>query len=157
MEHESTNIEHGNPIVVKGGDILGVRYGKCCGPVPGDEVLGHISQGDGLVVHRTRCGNVNHLAEQNSIVPVRWTDNPKGEFMARLRINVSPHLGVLASLAETVNTLGAGISMLDVSERSPQLSTVRMHLLVNDLKHLRRVIRSLEARADTSTVQRFTD
>lgn len=155
-DHDTSNIEHGAPIYVQGGQNMGVRYGRCCGPVPGDDIIGHISQGEGLVVHRSQCGNMKSLEAKHTIMPVSWTDDPEGEFITRLRVDIEPHLGILASLAQDVNALGAGISMLDVTERTPQLSSVQMDVGVRSLKHLRRIIRSLDARTDTSSVQRLT-
>ena len=155
-DHDTSNIEHGAPIYVQGGQNMGVRYGRCCGPVPGDDIIGHISQGEGLVVHRSQCGNMKSLEAKHTIMPVSWTDDPEGEFITRLRVDIEPHLGILASLAQDVNALGAGISMLDVTERTPQLSSVQMDVGVRNLKHLRRIIRSLDARTDTSSVQRLT-
>ncbi len=153
-DHDTANIEHGAPIYVHGGEHMGVRYGRCCGPVPGDDIVGHISQGEGLVVHRSQCGNIKSTQSKHMLMPVTWTDNPQGEFETRLRIDIEPHIGVLASLAEAVNSLGAGISLLDVTERTPQHSTVHMNVAVTNLRHLRRVMRSLNARPDTSGVQR---
>lgn len=153
-DHDTSNIEHGAPIYVQGGEHMGVRYGRCCGPVPGDDIVGHISQGEGLVVHRANCVNVKSIESKSTIMPVHWTDNPSGEFLARIRMEVEPHLGILASLAEAVNSLGAGISMLNVSERTPELSIVQMNVSVRNLKHLRGILRSLNARSDTSSVHR---
>ncbi len=153
-DHDTTNIEHGAPIYVQGGEHMGVRYGRCCGPVPGDEIIGHISQGEGLVVHRSNCKNIKSIKAKSTIMPVSWTDDPQGEFVTKLRLDIAPHLGILASLAESVNSLGAGITMLDVSERTPELSIVQMNVAVQNLKHLRRIIKSLNARSDTTSVQR---
>lgn len=155
-DHDTSNIEGGAPIYVQGGQTMGVRYGRCCGPVPGDDIIGHISQGEGLVVHRSQCGNIRSIESKHAMMPVRWTDNAEGEFVTRLRVDIEPHLGILASLAQNINALGAGISMLDVTERTPQLSSVQMDVGVRSLKHLRRIMRSLDARSDTSSVQRFT-
>ena len=156
-DHDISSIEHGGPIVVRGRDGTAVRYGHCCGPVPGDEVVGHISQGDGLVIHRTLCGNVKHIEAKSSLVPVHWTDNTQEEFFTRLRINVTPHRGVIASLAATANALGAGIDTLHIAEQTSEHSTVFMHIYVRDLKHVRRVMKALLAKEDTQSVQRFTN
>lgn len=156
-DHDLSSIEHGGPIVVRGRDGAAVRYGHCCGPVPGDRVVGHISQGDGLVIHRAFCGNVKNIEAKSSLVPVHWTDNTDEEFFTRLRINVTPHRGVIASLAATANALGAGIDTVQISEETSEHSTVFMHIVVRDLKHVRRVMKALLAMEDTQSVQRFTN
>ena len=152
--HDTSNIHHDAPIYVRGGEHMAVRYAKCCGPVPGDSVVGHISQGEGLVVHRNRCINLTNIESKNRIIPVSWTNDPTGEFSTRVRLTVVPRLGVLASLAESVNSLGAGISELNVSELTTNLSVVNMIVEVRNSKHLRSIVRSLSARADTSSVER---
>lgn len=156
-DHETINLERSGPIVVHHKQHLGVRYGRCCGPIPGDSIVGHISQGEGLVIHRVSCGNMRSVRDPSTRVPVKWSDEPTGEFSTKLRIDVAPQVGIIASIASSVNALGAGISMIDVTERSPQLSTIRMHLSVNDVKHLKRIMRNLDNRSETSNVQRFTE
>ncbi len=155
-EYDAINVHRTAPVVVKGTDHLGVRYSKCCGPVPGDDIIGQFVPGEGLIIHRTVCGKAKSIPKTDATIPVVWAESPTGEFTTRLEVGITSRMGTIASLASGVNSLGAGITLVDISDRTADLATIRMSITVSDLKHLKRVIKSLDARSDTINVQRFT-
>ena len=72
-------VEHGGPLAIRGTEGLVVAYGKCCYPLPGEPVVGHLSSGRGLVVHLEVCRNLAELRERNeALIPVRWAAEVDG-------------------------------------------------------------------------------
>ncbi len=146
-DYEAVDIDQGGPVAIRGGEGLVITYARCCGPVPGEPVAGHVTSGKGLVVHVETCPNVADLRRRTprELIPVRWSDTTHGEFDTVLLLTVRRRKGVIAELASTANQVDAGISNLTVDEHSSELSSVRLALSVSDKDHLQRVERRLMA------------
>jgi (p)ppGpp synthase/HD superfamily hydrolase len=137
-------VEQGGPLAIRGTEGLVVTYGKCCHPLPGDPIVGHISSGRGLVVHRDACRNVTELrGRREEVIPVRWSENVVGEFVAELRLEVEARKGVIAELASEITDADANIEKISTTERNARLSTVAISLGVRDRVHLARIMRRL--------------
>ena len=146
-DYEAVDVDQGGPVAIRGSEGLVVTYGRCCGPVPGEPIAGHVTPGRGLVVHVETCPNMADLRRRNprELIPVRWSESTHGEFDTVLLLTVRRRKGVIAELASTTNQVDAGITNLQVDEQSPELSTVRLELSVADKDHLERVQRRLMA------------
>ncbi len=95
-------------IVVKGIDDILVKFSKCCNPLPGDDVIGFITQGQGVTVHRKGCLNTLRMNPERKI-DVEWSDDYKDSYPARIRIRATDRAGFLADVASTINKNGANI------------------------------------------------
>ncbi|MYD96524.1 MAG: bifunctional (p)ppGpp synthetase/guanosine-3',5'-bis(diphosphate) 3'-pyrophosphohydrolase [Gammaproteobacteria bacterium] len=155
--YEAVDIEGGGPVAIRGGEGLVITYARCCGPVPGDHVVGHMTPGKGLVVHVETCNNVGELRRKNprEIIPSRWATRIQGEFETTLDIAVNRRKGVIAELANGVNSADAGINNIVVDERSAELSSIRLELSVHDKEHLDRVRQRLLSIPAVQTVDRL--
>ncbi len=155
--YEAVDIEGGGPVAIRGGEGLVITYARCCGPVPGDHVVGHMTPGKGLVVHVETCNNVGELRRKNAleIIPSRWATRSQGEFETTLDIAVNRQKGVIAELANGVNGADAGINNITVDERSAELSSIRLELSVHDKEHLERVRQRLLSIPAVQTVDRL--
>ena len=137
-------VEHGGPLAIRGTEGLVVAYGKCCYPLPGEPVVGHLSSGRGLVVHLEVCRNLAELRERNeALIPVRWAAEVDGEYSVGLRVEVEARKGVIAELAAEITDADANIEKINIAERNAHLSTVVIALLVRDRVHLARIMRRL--------------
>ncbi|MEE4359891.1 MAG: bifunctional GTP diphosphokinase/guanosine-3',5'-bis pyrophosphate 3'-pyrophosphohydrolase [Pseudomonadales bacterium] len=137
-------VEQGGPLAIRGTEGLVVTYGKCCHPLPGDPIVGHISSGRGLVVHREPCRNVTELrGRREEVIPVRWSQRVEGEFTAELRLEVEARKGVIAELAAEITDADANIEKISTTERNARLSTVAISLGVRDRVHLAKIMRRL--------------
>ena len=94
-DYEALDIERGGPVAIRGGEGLVISYARCCGPVPGDHVVGHMTPGKGFVVHIETCNNVQDVRRRNErdIIPARWAEHTEGEFETTLRIAVTRRKG----------------------------------------------------------------
>ncbi|ERS11372.1 bifunctional GTP diphosphokinase/guanosine-3',5'-bis pyrophosphate 3'-pyrophosphohydrolase [Alloalcanivorax xenomutans] len=133
------------PLAIRGSEGLMVTYAKCCYPLPGDTILGHLSAGRGIVVHRDTCKNL--LAEMRNApekcIALSWEREAEQEFTAGLRIELVNKRGVLATLANSVTEQGSNIDTIDMSDKDPTLSLLNVTLTVKDRIHLARIIKRL--------------
>ena len=157
--YEALDIERGGPVAIRGGEGLVISYARCCGPVPGDHVVGHMTPGKGFVVHIETCNNVQDVRRRNErdIIPTRWAEHTEGEFETTLHIAVTRRKGDIAELAAAVNAADAGIDNIAVDERSADLSSVRLALSVKDRDHLARVQQRLLSVPAVQRVDRPVD
>ncbi len=144
-DYEAINVDQGGPVAIRGGEGLVVNYGQCCGPVPGDPIVGHMTPGKGFVVHIETCNNIAEIRRRhpNEIIPARWSDAATGEFDTLLRLQVETQKGVIAEIAANVTAVDAGIENIKVEEKSAQLSSVVAEVSVRDRTHLARLMRRL--------------
>ncbi|MDZ7825428.1 MAG: ACT domain-containing protein [Gammaproteobacteria bacterium] len=137
-------MQKGGPLAIRGTEGLVVSYGKCCHPLPGDPIVGHLSSGRGLVVHVENCRNLAELREKgDEIMPVRWAETVEGDFSSELRLEIEPNKGVIAELASTITAGDAGIEKINTVERNARLSTVIVGLGVRDRVHLASIMRRM--------------
>jgi len=133
-----------DPLSIRGTEGLLVTYARCCRPIPGDPIIGHISAGRGIVIHIESCNNMVELRGKNEeIMSVRWEDNLSQEFAVELRIELEHEPGLIAVLASTVTSADASIDRISILERDAHLATVNLVVNVQTRIHLARVIRKL--------------
>jgi RelA/SpoT family (p)ppGpp synthetase len=143
-DDDALAVQQGGPIAIRGTEGLVVSYGRCCHPLPGDPVIGHISSGRGLVIHMENCRNLAEMRSKGEeIVPARWAEKIEGEFAAELRLEVETRKGVIAELAATITAADANIETIGTVERNARLSTVTIELGVRDRVHLAHIMRRL--------------
>ena len=90
-------------IEIRGSEGMVMSYAKCCHPIPGDPIVGHISTGRGMVIHTEDCNNIAEIIDDpEKCVSVRWDPDVKGEFSVELRVELENQRGIIATLATTI-------------------------------------------------------
>jgi GTP pyrophosphokinase len=139
---------------VKGvGDLL-TRLAQCCNPVPGDAVVGYVTRGRGVTVHRADCVSILHEDEPERIVPVDWGHVQAQSFRAAIRIEAWDREGLLRDISAIVADEKINISALNVSTHKDGTATAHATIDVDSLAHLSRVMTRLEAIRDVQRVAR---
>ncbi len=142
------------PLDIAGTEGLLVAYARCCNPIPGDEIIGFMSTGRGIVIHRTSCNNVvedrNHPTKW---IPVDWRRGIKGEFQSEIHVRMMNRVGLLAEVAGRISATQSNIDNVTV-EADGDASTLSFRLNVRDRRHLAQVIRSLRANPGVVRVSR---
>jgi guanosine-3',5'-bis(diphosphate) 3'-pyrophosphohydrolase len=134
------------PLAIRGTEGLVLSFAKCCYPIPGDAIVGHISAGRGVVVHRSNCNNVAELlADPERCTALRWAEDTRGEFSVELLVELENSKGVIAGLANCISGLDINIEKITMEERDAQLSQVRLILSIADRVSLARAIRRMRA------------
>lgn len=138
--------QHITPLAIKGTEGMVVSYAKCCRPIPGDPILGFLSAGRGMVIHRDNCNNVAEVRRYpEKYVFVQWADEVIGEFAVDLRVDVLNKRGVLATLANALSDCNANIENVHVEERDERHSALVFLIHIKDRKHLAHIIRRLRS------------
>ncbi len=131
------------PLEVAGTEGLVVNYARCCYPIPGDEIIGFMSSGRGLVIHRGSCGNLAEYRKQPSKwIPVNWKANVKGEFTSEIQVRTLDRVGLLAEVAGRISATHSNIDHVRVDTEG-DASSLLFRLKVRDRKQLAQVIRSI--------------
>ncbi|SFU49185.1 RelA/SpoT family protein [Halomonas korlensis] len=145
------------PIVISGAEGMVIKFARCCHPLPGDPVIGHLSAGKGIVVHRTECRNLSELKnDPDKLFALEWSqDIEEEDFPVALRLEVESRRGLVAELAALVTSAGANIERIDIEERDARLATVNLTLAVRDRVHLARIIKRLRNLANIGRINRL--
>lgn len=142
-EGSSANIY--SPLMIDSTDGLMISFARCCRPIPGDPIIGHISAGKGLVVHRDTCRNIVDLRDNpEKISAVNWAPTVTGEFLADMRVEVQSERGIIASLATRIAELGGNIEQVNVDEKDAHNSVIKFSLGVHNRVHLATIMRRLK-------------
>ena len=134
------------PLAIRGTEGLVLSYAKCCTPIPGDPIVGHLSAGKGMVVHMESCRNISEIRHNpEKCIQLSWAKDVVGEFNVELRIELEHQRGLIALLASSVNAADGNIEKISMDERDGRTSVVHLVVSVQDRVHLARVIRKLRA------------
>jgi guanosine-3',5'-bis(diphosphate) 3'-pyrophosphohydrolase len=134
------------PLAIRGTEGLVLSYAKCCTPIPGDPIVGHLSAGKGMVVHLDSCKNIGEVRHNpEKCIQLSWAKDVVGEFNVELRIELEHQRGLIALLAGSVNAADGNIEKISMDERDGRISVVQLVVSVHDRVHLARVIRKLRA------------
>jgi guanosine-3',5'-bis(diphosphate) 3'-pyrophosphohydrolase len=130
-------------IRVQGMDHLLIRFAQCCHPVPGDPIVGFITKGRGIVVHRRDCINIIKLMEvPEKMIDVSWDVDGEKAFMVQVRILAEGRKDFLRDVSESLSSMDTNILTIDMKTENA-LITAYMVLEVKDLSHLTRILKML--------------
>lgn len=130
-------------IIVKGETNVLVRFAKCCNPVPGDEIIGYITKGRGVSIHREDCKNVEVLLrdENNKVIEVSW-GKPKGaEYVAEIQIKAEDREGILAECMEVISSSKTSLYAVNAKPPRNGISLINLKLKISDIEDLKEVMR----------------
>ncbi|PXV59631.1 guanosine-3',5'-bis(diphosphate) 3'-pyrophosphohydrolase [Dyella jiangningensis] len=133
-----------------------LSFSNCCHPLPGDEIIGYLSSGKGIVVHRVECPNVVELRKSpERCVAIEWDRDVQGDYRAELRIEVINRPGVLATVAAAIAAANSNIENVEYVERDAAAATLLFALEVKNRKHLAEVIRRVRRTGVVSGAYRY--
>ena len=133
-----------------------LSFGNCCHPLPGDEIIGYLSSGKGIVVHRVECPNVAEFRKSpERCVAIEWDRDVQGDYRAELRIEVINRPGVLATVAAAIAAADSNIENVEYVERDAAAATLLFAMEVKNRKHLADVIRRVRRTGVVSGAYRY--
>jgi len=142
-------------ILITGAERGVLSFGNCCHPVPGDEIMGYLSAGKGIVVHRIECPNVPELRKSpERCIGIAWDADVQGDYKVELRIEVTNKPGVLAQVAAAIAEAGSNIENVEYKERDLSTATMLFTIEVRNRKHLADVIRRVRRLQVVTAVRR---
>ncbi|MCR5782702.1 MAG: bifunctional (p)ppGpp synthetase/guanosine-3',5'-bis(diphosphate) 3'-pyrophosphohydrolase [Clostridia bacterium] len=145
-------------IIVEGIDNCLIKFAKCCSPIPGDEVIGFITRGHGVSVHKRDCPNVprGELSPEDAArwVRVYWRSDSGRGFNATLAITCIDRLSLLADISTTLSNAHVMIHSVNTRHNKDGTSIIFMTITVNNSEHLRGIIEKLKKIPDVINVER---
>ena len=134
-----------NGIIVKGIDNCLVKLSKCCNPVPGDDIIGYITKGRGVSVHRTDCANVKELLEEdNRIIDVEWyKENKQSSYTVDIEIFANDRSGLLADIIRELSTLKTKLIAVNSRANKEKIAITDITIEVEDLEELNKILKVL--------------
>lgn len=144
-EQDEHDIVPGRPaLAIQGTEGMVVSYAKCCHPIPGDQIVGKLSKGRGLVIHQNSCRNIAHERLQNeNMIDVKWADEASGDYACQLSMHVQNERGVLARLATIISDEAANIEHVEVEDKDGISTNIMFLISVKNRDHLARIMRRL--------------
>ena len=149
-------------IVVKGIDDVAVRFSRCCNPVPGDEIVGFVTRGRGLSIHRTDCVNMIHLteAERARLIPAEWEGNVAeetgGQYLAEIKMYARDQQGLLMSISKVFTEMEMDVKSLNIRTSKQGTATIEAGFIVHGREELAKVIGKLRQIDDVIDIERTT-
>lgn len=143
------------PFLIKGTEGAVVTLARCCRPLPGDAIMGFLSSGRGIVVHRDNCRNIaDYKKNPEKWVEVEWEKGIDGDFPVDLRLDLTHKRGVFAKIAATISEADCNIEHIQTSERDGITTTMHMTIHVRGRVHLARVLKRLRALPEVLKIAR---
>ena len=140
-------------VLVKGVDDILIKFGKCCQPVPGDPIVGYITRGFGVTVHRTNCVNALRMNPERQI-EVAWSQEISETYPVKIRIISQDRMGLLADLVGNISKLGANILNAKTETRENKVVDSFFTIGVEDTTHLEKILAAVKKIKHVQEVKR---
>ena len=128
-------------VVVKGIDNCLVKLSKCCNPLPGDEIVGYITKGRGVSVHRTDCVNVKDLLnEENRMIDVYWFDDVNGSYKVEIEILANDRSGLLKDIIKQVENAKVKLNGMNTRTTKESIAIIDLSLEVENINILNKAL-----------------
>ena len=145
-------------VIVKGIDNLLIRYAKCCNPVPGDEIIGYITRGRGVTIHRADCPNFEKTNDSDSrFIEVEWD---KGEqdssYSAQIQVIAPDRKGLLGELTVLISEMDLFVTGINAKITKNEIAVINLTLEINNSEQLNKLINKLKGMPKIIEVKRVT-
>jgi len=142
-------------VKIKGVDNLLVRYSKCCNPVPGDEIIGFITRGRGVSIHRTDCPNIKFGEDQERIIAVEWDNVEDQSFSADIEVLGMDRRGFLNEVLQAVSETKTNLTAVSGKSDKNKMATILMTIMIHNTEHLHSVVERIKRVKDVYSVRRI--
>ena len=154
-EDEGERVENVASLVIAGTEGMVISYAKCCYPLPGDDVMGYLTAGRGVVIHRNNCGNLSNFRKQpEKWIAVSWEKDVDREFQCQIQCETRNRTGVLAEVAATIADCQSNIEQVEVISRHEDCSVLTFLLQVRSRIHLAQIMRDVRKMPNVIRVSR---
>ncbi|WP_370529817.1 bifunctional (p)ppGpp synthetase/guanosine-3',5'-bis(diphosphate) 3'-pyrophosphohydrolase [Alkalihalobacillus sp. AL-G] len=144
-------------VTVKGIDNLLIRLSRCCNPVPGDDIVGYITKGRGVSIHRTDCPNIQSEQDDNRLLPVEWEGDSQHtkNYSVDIVINGFDRRGLLNEVLHAVAETKTNISAVSGRSDRNKMATINMTISIQNVNHLHKVVERIKRIPDIYAVRRM--
>jgi GTP pyrophosphokinase len=133
-------------VVVKGTSNILVRFAKCCNPVPGDEIIGYITKGRGVSIHRQDCKNIETIAndEDQKIVEVTWGQAKGADYITEIQVKAEDREGLLSEIMELIIETKTYLCAVNAKAVRNNMAIVNIKLKISDIEHLKDLMKKIK-------------
>lgn len=149
-------------IVVKGIDDMAVRFSRCCNPVPGDEIVGFVTRGRGLSIHRTDCVNMIHLTEgeRARLIDAEWesevAEQNGGQYLAEIKMYAHDRQGLLMEMSKIFTEATVDVKSMNVRTSKQGTATIEAGFIVHGREELDTMVKKLRQLEGVIDIERTT-
>lgn len=147
----TTNSETG--VVVEGLSNPQIKLANCCLPIPGDKIIGYVSKGNGIIVHRKDCSNAMNL-EQERLIDLEWATEIDRRYPVVIKISASQTNSIISDIINTVNSYNLGIAQINTTNNDNFETIVKLKILVKNKLQLDNLIVNLQRVAHVHGIER---
>jgi GTP pyrophosphokinase len=147
--------KHGQSVTVSGVENVMVRFSRCCRPLPGDEIVGFVTKGRGVSVHKHDCENVQNVPPlKTRLIKVEWIENPDAIYSVEIEVEAFDRVGVLKDILEKVVETKTNVSAADVKTKRGSSAIIKLVVDIRDINHLTEVMKAVRDISDVYDVYR---
>lgn len=146
-EYKEKRKKSSSGVVVKGLDNILVRFAKCCNPLPGDEIVGYVTKGRGVAIHRADCPNCKLDDElfQKRLVDVEWNNPKKSKFEGEIKIVATDRKSMLSDVTHMIAVQKLNINGINARKTKEGITHINLLIEVNDISELTNLMKKLKA------------
>ena len=146
-EYKEKRTKNSSGVIVRGLDNILVRFAKCCNPLPGDEIIGYVTKGRGVAIHRADCPNCkldNELFSKR-LIDVEWNNPKKSKFEGEIRILANDRKGILNDLTHMIAVQKININGINARKSKDGMTHINLLIEVNDISELTDLMKKLKS------------
>lgn len=147
-QNRKKRAETSGGISVSGASGLSVHYAKCCSPVPGDEIIGFVTRGRGITIHRTDCQNIMSIpdVEKNRLIDISWdVDNNKQNYLVTINIYAKNRKGLIVDISRLLTESNIDIDNLETRKSKDDNATIAVSFEINDKSELNTIVSKIRS------------
>ncbi|MBE5040021.1 RelA/SpoT family protein [Ructibacterium gallinarum] len=148
MVVKTTSKPNNSGVIVEGIDNCLTRFSHCCNPVPGDKIVGYVTRGRGVAIHRADCINMIHAQanseELNRFIPVRWADDTDNTFQSMLYVTATDRANLLLDIMTTISEMKTHVTNVNARTGKNNLAIIELTMEISDTAQLEQTIKRLK-------------
>ena len=142
-------------VKVKGSDNILVRFAKCCTPVPGDEIIGFITRGRGVSIHRKDCVNILREADSaERFIEVEWDEDKQSSYQTEIQIIAADRKGLLSEITEVISDAKLTVTAINARSNKEKIATINLTIEITNVQQLDRLINKTKSMQGVIDVHR---
>ena len=150
---EDTHVSE-NGVLIKGVGNVAVHMSRCCSPVPGDEIVGYVTRGRGVSIHRSDCSNLQNIDDDARLIEASWAQSDKAAYNVQIRIIATERPGVIADITNTISDMHLFMQSINARNMKNRTLHVNISLEISNTAQLEHVTRRFEGIRDVLEVYR---